>query len=102
MRNLFCAILLCLLFTTLAHGEINPKLDVPLEERIYNPTILYIYLDNIRYQGEEVWGLATWTVDHKICTIILIRSHPKRCLKHERRHCYQGDFHKGKDSTEDC
>ena len=102
MKNLFCVIVLMLLFTTLAHGEIDPKLDVPIEERIYNPVITYVFLDNIRWKGKERWGLSTLTQDKKFCSIILIRSNPTRCLKHERRHCYQGNFHEGKISTEDC
>lgn len=32
---------------------------------------------------------------------IRLRKYP-HCLLHEIRHCFEGDFHKGEDSDEDC
>lgn len=43
-------------------------------------------------------GMATWQGD--LCTITL-RQYPV-CLAHEVRHCLEGDWHAGKNSTEDC
>ncbi len=43
-------------------------------------------------------GLATWSDD--IC-LVRLRAYP-RCLGHEIRHCFEGDWHSGRMSYEDC
>lgn len=44
--------------------------------------------------------LARATVDDGFC-IIELTKYP-RCLLHEIRHCFEGNWHKGKETTKDC
>lgn len=44
--------------------------------------------------------LARTTVGNGFCFIELTK-YPK-CLLHEIRHCFEGDWHKGKETTQDC
>lgn len=43
---------------------------------------------------------ARATVGDGFC-IIELRKYPK-CLAHEVRHCFEGDWHKGRQTTQDC
>jgi hypothetical protein len=43
-------------------------------------------------------GIATWA--GSLCTITL-REYPV-CLQHEVRHCFEGNWHEGRETTEDC
>lgn len=45
-------------------------------------------------------GYATWAGDQ--CDIVLRRSTYPRCMQHEVRHCFEGDFHRNAPSSEDC
>ena len=47
-----------------------------------------------------VYGVATWT--GSFCSIRLRRDTYPTCLQHEQRHCFEGDFHAGRLSGEDC
>lgn len=44
--------------------------------------------------------LARTTVGDGFCLIELTK-YPK-CLLHEIRHCFEGDWHKGRETTQDC
>lgn len=44
--------------------------------------------------------LARTTVGDGFCIIELTQYH--RCLLHEIRHCFEGDWHKGRETTQDC
>jgi len=59
--------------------------------------------DKLRVQlrvvpGLETRGLAVWQEGE--CQILL-REYPQ-CLLHEVRHCIEGDWHKGRETDEDC
>lgn len=56
-----------------------------------------------KFKTEEQRGRkihAESDIDDGICNIRL-RNYP-HCLLHEIRHCFEGDYHKGEDSDEDC
>lgn len=46
----------------------------------------------------NVLGNATW---HGDWCVITLREYPT-CLQHEVRHCLEGNWHYGRDTTEDC
>lgn len=48
--------------------------------------------------GLKTLGYARWS--GALCTITL-RKYPV-CLQHEVRHCLEGDWHVGRDTTDDC
>ena len=48
--------------------------------------------------GLETRGLAVW---QKGACQILLRKYPE-CLLHEVRHCIEGEWHKGRETDEDC
>lgn len=51
--------------------------------------------DNPRQYGE-----ASYFPAHNLC-VIHLREYPT-CLAHEVRHCYEDNWHAGRDTDEDC
>ena len=43
-----------------------------------------------------------WMDKDRVCYIHMPRNKYPRCLQHEVRHCIEGNWHKGRVSTEDC
>ncbi len=46
----------------------------------------------------QVHGTQEWSGNR---CVIKLREYPK-CLQHEVRHCIEGNWHEGKETTEDC
>jgi hypothetical protein len=46
------------------------------------------------------WGTATYLPAWNLC-IITLREY-LQCLLHEIRHCFEGQWHPGRDTVEDC
>lgn len=48
----------------------------------------------------NVYGLSVWDEAGQTCHVILLQ-YPT-CLLHEIRHCIEGNWHPGDETTEDC
>ena len=55
-----------------------------------------------RVDNRGSYGMAVWSDDHKRCHVRVLRSIYPHCITHEIRHCFEGDFHAGKESVVDC
>ena len=53
-----------------------------------------------QYQDPNVLGTATYLAAWNLC-VITLREYPQ-CLLHEIRHCFEGQWHPDRDTTEDC
>ena len=49
-----------------------------------------------------IQGLATYNLKTGFCKVQVLKSHYPRCLKHEIRHCFEGQWHEGINTTHDC
>ena len=88
MKRLFSAVLSGALALSLVGCDAEPK---------------EIAQDSFRMQlsvvpGLETRGLAVWQEGE--CQILL-RKYPE-CLLHEVRHCFEGEWHPGRETDEDC
>lgn len=73
--------------------------DAPKPQPIRSKVFIYAELvesfDNPRQRGESVCM-------GDFCAIKILRKHYPFCLKHEVRHGFEGDWHPGRQTTEDC
>ena len=63
-------------------------------------TVVIDLVDRVDNRGS--YGMAVWSDDHKRCHVKILKSHYPHCITHEIRHCFEGDFHAGKESVVDC
>jgi hypothetical protein len=54
----------------------------------------------VDHENPRVLGTATYLRSINTC-IITLREYPV-CLLHEIRHCFEGQWHPGRDTDEDC
>lgn len=90
MKYIIAVVLLlssCKTFT-----EHNTTLSFPTTE----PKVITIH----KLEGGDPDNLGYVLIKGNQCAIYL-RHYPK-CLVHEIRHCYEGNWHEGRDSTEYC
>ena len=89
----YLLILSALLFSACTSIQQNkPKIPFPSQ------TISTIEIRKLR--GGDFSYKAYAEIQGDKCTIYL-RNYPE-CLAHEVRHCYEGNWHKGRKSTEYC
>ena len=80
----------------LLQGCSNPVYDIKTDKT----TVVVELVDRVDNQGS--YGMAVWSDDYKRCHVRVLKSIYPHCITHEIRHCFEGDFHAGRDSIADC
>ena len=58
-------------------------------------------VEEIEYK-DSYHALALTKCSNNVCVIEIRRYQYPNCLVHEIRHVFEGDWHKGRETTEDC
>ena len=71
-------------------------------ELIRDDVLIHVHLvDHIDYQpGAEAFGLSRCA--NGVCVLQVLREHYPFCLLHEFRHAFEGDWHPGRETLDDC
>lgn len=91
--KLFILILSILLSSCTQFIEHNTRVDFPANTNMK--------IEIRKLKGGNLNTLAYTEVYPNNSCIIYLRNYPQ-CLSHEVRHCYEGDWHKGRKTDEDC
>jgi hypothetical protein len=63
-------------------------------------TDMRVILREMDHEDQAVAGTATYLPPINTC-VVTLREYPQ-CLLHELRHCFEGQWHPGRTSDEDC
>ena len=71
-------------------------------EPIRDDVLIHVHLvDHIDYQpGAEAFGLARCA--NGVCVLQVLRERYPFCLLHELRHAFEGNWHPGRETLDDC
>lgn len=86
-----------ILFTLLLTG-CTATYHKQVQQRVSYDTVMYISVHKLEKGDPTIKAYAEITGNQ--CKIYL-RSYPQ-CLKHEIRHCFEGNWHQGRETDKDC
>ena len=71
-------------------------------EPVRDDVLIHVHLvDHIDYQpGAEAFGLSRCA--NGVCVLQVLRERYPFCLLHELRHAFEGDWHPGRETLDDC
>ena len=71
-------------------------------EPMRDDVLIHVHLvDHIDYQpGAEAFGLSRCA--NGVCVLQVLRERYPFCLLHEIRHAFEGDWHRGRETLDDC